>query len=48
MLGLEAFGWGGSSPVGAGPGACVWPSVLTGCGLTFGLGAFGWGGGSTT
>ena len=48
MLGLGAFGLGGSSPVGggAGPGAWVRPSILTGCGLTLGLGAFGWVGGS--
>ena len=35
-----------SLPVDGGPGAWVWPSVLTGCGLTLGLGEFGWGGGS--
>ena len=38
-----------SLPVSVGPaGAWVWPSVLTGCGLTLGLGAFVWGGGSCT
>ena len=44
MLVLGAFGWGGGSPVGAGPGTWVRPSILTGCGLMLGLGAFDWGG----
>ena len=35
-----------SLTVGVGPGAWLWPSILTGCSLTLGLGAFGWGGGS--